>query len=461
MMSARHNAAVIVALVAAGCAVGPEYRRPDVDLPSVYFRAASPAEAESIADVGWWQVFDAPALSALIREALADNLDLRITAAQIAEAQAQVAAARSPIFPQVSGQLVASRGNNNTAFVNASSFVAALALSWEIDLWGRYRYATEAARAQFLATEEGRHGVIVSLVAGVAQQYLTLNGLRQRLGIVEQTARIQRDSLNLVKLLAEHGVQSATEVRQAETQLLTTENQIPAIELSLAQNEDALATLLGKPPRSFDIGPDLPAGTLPPRVPPGIPSGLIERRPDIRQSEQQLVAAHANIGVARALFFPTISLTGSLGRASDVLVGLVDRGGVTTHAVGAAVGIPIFQGGALVANYDIAVARAEQAAEQYRRTIVVALREVSDALVAYDRDGAEVEGNRARVMVAAEYLKLANLRFRAGVISYLEVLDAQRQLFAAQLDLNASEVNQRLAAVLLYRALGGGWNPSG
>jgi len=460
-MSARHNAAVIVALVAAGCAVGPEYRRPDVDLPSVYFRAASPAEAESIADVGWWQVFDAPALSALIREALADNLDLRITAAQIAEAQAQVAAARSPIFPQVSGQLVASRGNNNTAFVNASSFVAALALSWEIDLWGRYRYATEAARAQFLATEEGRHGVIVSLVAGVAQQYLTLNGLRQRLGIVEQTARIQRYSLNLVKLLAEHGVQSATEVRQAETQLLTTENQIPAIELSLAQNEDALATLLGKPPRSFDIGPDLPAGTLPPRVPPGIPSGLIERRPDIRQSEQQLVAAHANIGVARALFFPTISLTGSLGRASDVLVGLVDRGGVTTHAVGAAVGIPIFQGGALVANYDIAVARAEQAAEQYRRTIVVALREVSDALVAYDRDGAEVEGNRARVMVAAEYLKLANLRFRAGVISYLEVLDAQRQLFAAQLDLNASEVNQRLAAVLLYRALGGGWNPSG
>jgi len=460
-MSARHNAAVIVALVAAGCAVGPEYRRPDVDLPSVYFRAASPAEAESIADVGWWQVFDAPALSALIREALADNLDLRITAAQIAEAQAQVAAARSPIFPQVSGQLVASRGNNNTAFVNASSFVAALALSWEIDLWGRYRYATEAARAQFLATEEGRHGVIVSLVAGVAQQYLTLNGLRQRLGIVEQTARIQRDSLNLVKLLAEHGVQSATEVRQAETQLLTTENQIPAIELSLAQNEDALATLLGKPPRSFDIGPDLPTGTLPPRVPPGIPSGLIERRPDIRQSEQQLVAAHANIGVARALFFPTISLTGSLGRASDVLVGLVDRGGVTTHAVGAAVGIPIFQGGALVANYDIAVARAEQAAEQYRRTIVVALREVSDALVAYDRDGAEVEGNRARVMVAAEYLKLANLRFRAGVISYLEVLDAQRQLFAAQLDLNASEVNQRLAAVQLYRALGGGWNPSG
>jgi len=315
---------------------------------------------------------------------------------------------------QVSGQLVASRGNDNTAFVNASSFIAALALSWEIDLWGRYHRATEAARAQLVATEEGRNGVIVSLVAGVAQRYLALNGLHQRLAIVQHTARIQRDSLNLVRLLAEHGVQSATEVRQAETQLLTTENQIPAIELSIAQNEDALATLLGKPPRSFAIGPDLPAGALPPSVPPGIPSQLLERRPDIRQSEQQLVAANANVGVARALFFPTISLTGTLGRASDVLVGLVDRGGVTTHAVGAALGVPIFQGGALVANYDAAVARAEQATEQYRRTIVVALREVSDAL--------------------------ADLCFRAGVISYLEVLDAQRQLFSAQLDLNASEV---------------------
>ena len=187
----RRCAVIVVALIAAGCAVGPDYRCPDVDVPSAYYRGPSPAEAQSIADVGWWQVFAAPALSALIREALADNFDLRITAAQIAEAQAQVAAARSPIFPQVSGQLVASRGNSNTAFVDASSFVAALALSWEIDLWGRYRRATEAARAQLVATEEGRNGVIVSLVAGVAQQqYLALNGLHQRLAIVQQTARI-------------------------------------------------------------------------------------------------------------------------------------------------------------------------------------------------------------------------------------------------------------------------------
>jgi multidrug efflux system outer membrane protein len=449
---------LVGALLVAACTVGPGYERPDVDLPATFFRAPADTSA-SIADVAWWQAFDDPGLVVLIREALSDNLDLRIAAAQIAQAQAQVAAARSPIFPQVSTQASAARGNQNLAFTTTSSFAAALALSWELDLWGRYRSATEAARAQLLATEEGRNGVIVSLVSGVAQQYLTLNGLQQRLAIVKNTAKTQRDSLRLVQLLAEHGVQSAAEVRQAQTQLLTTENEIPAIELSIAQNEDALATLLGKPPHAFDIGTTLAADAVPPRVPAGLPSELLERRPDIREAEQQLVAANANIGVARAQFFPTISLTGALGRASDVLVGLVDHRGVSTHTIDAAIGVPIFQGGALVANYEAAKARAEQAAEQYRRTILVALQEVSDALAAYDRDAAETRGNRDRVFVASDYLKLADLRFRAGVISYLEVLDAQRQLFSAQLDLNASEVNQRLAAVQLYKALGGGWKP--
>jgi len=458
-MPAPSPLAPVAALLVAACTVGPAYQRPDVDLPATYFRAPADTSA-SIADVAWWQVFDDPGLVTLIRAAISDNLDLRIAAAQILEAQAQVAAARSPIFPQVSGQASASRSNQNLAFIGVNSFAAALALSWELDLWGRYRSATEAAQAQLLATEEGRNGVIVSLVSGVARQYLTLNGLKQRLAIVRDTAATQRDSLRLVELLAEQGVQSATEVRQAQTQLLTTQNQIPGIELSVAQNEDALATLLGKPPHSFDIGTALPANAVPPRVPPGLPSELLERRPDIRQAEQQLVAANANIGVARARFFPTISLTGALGRASEVLVGLVDYRGVSTYTIDAAIGVPIFQGGALTANYQAAKARAEQAAEQYRRTILTALQEVSDALAAYDRNAAETHGNRDRVTVAADYLKLADLRFRAGVISYLEVLDAQRQLFSAQLDLNASEVNQRLAAVQLYKALGGGWSPS-
>lgn len=457
MRSLARRAVCVAVLLLAGCNVAP-YQRPDVAVPTAYHGPVPAETAQSIADVAWWEVFADPQLTSLIRESLRDNIDLAIVATQITQAEAQVAAARSPIFPHLSGQGNISRGNNNTAFVTVNSFSAALALSWELDLWGRYRSATEAARANLLATEEARSGVVASLVAGVAQQYLQLNGLRERLEIVRRTASAQRDSLRLVTLLADHGVQSAAEVRQAETQVLTTENQIPALELQSAQTEDALAILLGKPPRSFDVSVRLPPKALPPQVPPGVPSELLERRPDIRQAEQQLIAANANIGVARAQFFPTISLTGALGRASTALAGLVTGSGETTRALTAALGVPIFQGGALVANYESVRAQAEQAALQYRRTVLVALQEVSDALIAYDRDGVEAKGNRDRVAVSTEYLRLANLRFRAGVISYLEVLDAQRQLLAAQLDLNASEVNQRLAAVQLYKTLGGGWN---
>ncbi|HET8876734.1 MAG TPA: efflux transporter outer membrane subunit [Casimicrobiaceae bacterium] len=453
---ARH-AACLAAIALSACTLTPPYHRPDAGVPDAYHGPVHEATARSIADVGWWNVFGDPRLVALIRDALSGNLDLAIVAAQITQAEAQVSAARSPIFPQVTGQGQAQRSNETPPFATSNSFVAALALSWELDFWGRYRSATEAARARLLATEEARSGIIASLVAGVAQQYLTLNALHQRLDIVNRTAAAQRDSLRLVKLLAEHGVQSATEVRQAESQVLTTQNQLPAIERQLGATEDALAVLLGKSPRAFDIPATLPADALPPDVPAGLPSELLERRPDIRQAEQQLIAANANIGVARAQFFPSISLTGSLGRASEALAGLVTSQGITVHALGLAATAPIFEGGALVANERIARAQAEQAAAQYRRTVLVALQEVSDALIAYDRDAAEVKGNRDRVAVSQEYLRLANLRFRAGVISYLEVLDAQRQLFSAQLDQNASELNQRLAIVQLYKALGGGW----
>ena len=458
----KHRASIasfVAATALAGCSLAPPYHRPDATVPAAYHGPMQEATARSIADVPWWNVFRNAQLASLIREALAGNLDLAVVAAQITQAEAQVRAARSPIFPQLNAQAQAQRGNATAPFVTQNSFVAALALSWEIDFWGRYRSATEAARANLLATEEARRAIIASLVAGVAQQYLQVNALQQRLDIVNRTSAAQRDSLRLVKLLAEHGVESAAEVRQAETQVLTTENQIPAIERQIGQTEDALAVLVGKPPQAFDIGAALPDDTLPPQVPAGLPSELLERRPDIRQAEQQLIAANANIGVARAQFFPSISLTGTLGRASEALAGLVTNRGITVHALAAAANVPIFEGGALVANAQIARAQAEQATAQYRRTVLAALQEVSDALVGYDRDAAEVKGNRDRVAVAEEYLRLSNERFRAGVISYLEVLDAERQLFSAQLDLNASEVNQRLAVVQLYKALGGGWKP--
>jgi multidrug efflux system outer membrane protein len=446
------------ALLLAACNLGPAYSRPDLDLPGAYRNTVPEQDARSIADVPWWQVFDDPQLVELIGEALRDNLDLAIAAAQIVEAEAQVTVARAPIFPRLDAQGQATRGNRDAALsTTASSFLAALALSWEIDLWGRYLRATEAARANLLATEEGRAAVVASLVAGVAQQYLQLKGLRQRLDVIERTATAQRDSLRLVTLLARQGVQSAAEVRQAESQLLATEAQLPGIMRLIAQSEDALAILLGKPPRAFDVDASVPGLALPPRVPAGIPSELVERRPDIRQAEQRLVAANANVGVARAQFFPSISLTGTLGRASAALRDLVTGDGTTVHSISAGLTQPLFSGGALVANYDAARARAEQAALAYRRTVLVALQEVCDALAAYERDIEETETNRQRVAVTSESLRLAQLRFRSGVASYLEVLDAERQLLSAQLDLNASGLNQRIAAVQLYKALGGGW----
>lgn len=271
----------------------------------------------------------------LIEEALRDNLDMAIAAAQIMEAQAQLAAARSPIFPQVSGQGDVTRGNDNNLNRTVSTFFAALALSWEIDFWGRYARATEAARAALLASEEGRASVIASLVAAVAQQYLQLKGLRQRLQVVQRTAEAQRDSLRLVSLLARQGVQSDAEVAQAENELLATESQVPGLERQIVQAEDALAVLLGKPPRAFEASAELPVATLPPEVPAGVPSELLERRPDVRQAEQQLVAANANIGVARAQFFPSIALTGVLGRTSDTLRGVVSGRGESLASLSA------------------------------------------------------------------------------------------------------------------------------
>jgi outer membrane protein, multidrug efflux system len=449
---------VCAALSLSGCIVGPDYRRPDLDMPAQHRYAGPDAATESIADTPWWALFGDPLLVRLVEEALQSNLDLRIAAAQILEAQAQIVLARAPLYPQVSAQLQAIRTNNNALQETATSFLGALNVSWAIDFWGRYARATEAARALLLATEEGRRAVIATLVSSVGQTYLQLTGLRQRLDIVRRTADTQRDSLRLVTLLARQGVQSAAEVRQAEGQLLSTESQIPSLERQIAQTEDALALLTGSPPRGFESGNGMPALAVPPAVPTGLPSALLDRRPDIRQAEQQLVSANANIGVARAQFFPSISLTGLLGRVSPTLHALVGAGGRGIGALDGLAGLPIFTGGALTANYEIARARAEQAALSYRRTVLTALQEVSDALVAYDRNRAEAQENQRLVAVTSESLRLATLRFRSGVISYLEVLDAQRQLFSAQLNLNTAELNRRLAAVQLYRALGGGWS---
>jgi outer membrane protein, multidrug efflux system len=456
-MSTLRLAAGLGVLLATGCAVGPDYHRPDLNLPGSY-RAAPATSARSIADVGWWEVFGDAQLVNLIEEALRDNLDLAIAAAQILEAEANLEAARAPLFPQAAGQVQANRGNETPPYTTTNTFIAALALSWEIDFWGRYRRATEAARASLRATEDGRRAIISSLVANVALQYLQLTSLRQSLAIVQRTAAAQRDSLRLVTLLARQGVQSAAEVAQAKSQLLSTESQIPGLDRQISQSEDALAILLGKPPRAFATATALPVFPAAPQIPAGIPSELLERRPDVRQSEQQLIAANANIGVAKAQFFPSLSLTGSLGRVSDTLHGLTQGGG-EQHALAVTVNQPIFQGGALLANYRAAEALAQQALLSYRRTILIALQQVADDLVAYDRYGVEAETNRQLVESAKESLRLVQLRFRSGVDAYVDVLVAQQTLLSAELNLNASETNQRVSVIQLYQALGGGWTP--
>jgi len=444
-------------LLAIGCTVGPDYHRPDLGLPQSYRAAPATSAQGSVADIAWWNLFGDPQLISLIEEALRDNLDLAVAAAQTLQAEAGVEAARSPLFPQLSAQGQAARGNQAPPYTTTNSFIAALALSWEIDFWGRYRRATEAARASLRATEEGRRAIVSSLVANVALQYLQLAELRESLAIVERTASAQRDSLRLVTLLARQGVQSAAEVAQAQSQLLSTESQIPGLERLASQTEDALAVLLGKSPGAFDtVRP--PVFAVEPEIPPGVPSELLERRPDIRQAEQDLIAANANIGVAKAQFFPSMSLTGSFGRASDTLRGLVHDSG-DQHALAASVNQPIFQGGALVANYRAADALAQQALLAYRRAILIALQQVADALTACQRFAEEAETNRKLVESAKESLRLVQLRFRSGVDAYIDVLDAQRTLLAAELNLNASETNQRVSVVQLYQALGGGWNP--
>jgi outer membrane protein, multidrug efflux system len=451
--------ALALALAGGGCTVvGPDYSRPQTPAPAAFHRAES-VDPKSIADLGWWELFRDPALTALIEQAIAGNLDVQLAASRVNEARTQITQARAGGLPSVSTGVdttPTALGRNDTL---TSNFLGGLFVNWEIDFWGKYARATEAARASMLANEESRRNVVASLVAGVAQQYFQIQTLAETLVITRRTADAQRESLRITGLLARQGLSTDADVRQAESQLFTTENRVPSLERQLAQAEHALAILLGTPPRSFAIGDARPRLVEAPAIPTGLPSALLERRPDIRQAEQQLVAANARVGEAKAKFFPSITLTGAFGRLSTSLHDLASGGpqAAVVRSLGADVLLPLYSGGALTANYDATLARLDQAVITYRKTILVALQEVSDSLVAYERYGAEVAGNRKRIDAAREVLRLGESRFRAGVTSYLEVLDAQRQLLAAETDLATSALNERVAVVQLYKALGGGW----
>jgi multidrug efflux system outer membrane protein len=445
---------LLVAAALGACAVGDDYRRPPVDAPAAYRGTAAPGP--SLASRDWRAVFTDPGQQSLIEQALAGNLDLQLAAARIREAQAGVIIARSGALPNVAVALNTSPIARLPGDTLSSSFLLAGLLNWEIDLWGRIRRGTEAAAGDLAAREAARDGAQVSLVASVAGLHFDIAGLREVLARTEASAALQADSLRLMQRRNAAGIVSAAEVRQSEALLAATQARLPELQRQIVAAENALALLLGRAPAALEL--PAPQLALPAALPAGLPSELLERRPDLREAEQQLLAANARVGEAKALMLPTLSLTGTLGLISTSLQDLLSNG-ATVASLGPNATQSLYAGGALGANRDAAIARLDQTLLVYRSTVLNALREVSDALVAYQRSGEQLELEQVRVTAQRESLRLADKRFTAGVVSFIEVLDAQRGLLAAETDFVNARLARQRALVQVYRALGGGWQP--
>ena len=448
-----------------GCKVGPNYNRPLVQPPTAYRDLSEnpqvQAQAASYADLPWWQVFQDPRLQELIRTALKQNYDLRIATERINEARAQVAITRSNLFPQVQGSGDFSGGKEHNFQTKSNFLTLTTDAAFQLDLFGKLRRATEASRAQLLATEDARQTVILTLVSDVASDYFALLQLDLQLQITRNTVAAQEASVKLTKLRVDHGVATKLDVLQAQQTLDTANAQIPDLERQIAQEENAISILLGNYPQAVPRGLPLVEQPLPPEVPPGLPSTLVERRPDIREAEQFLVAANAEIGVAKAQFFPQISLTGSGGGAfgrSSAFSGLMNSQlGIWSY--GAQVSQPIFTGGALRGNLRAAESQHQQALIAYRQAIQQAFGDVSDALIGYQKFHEVRLRQEDTVADLQESVRLSNMRYKGGTTTYLEVLDGQRSLFSAELTLAQARGTEYQSLVQLYRALGGGWKP--
>ena len=454
---------LLIALLISGCTVGPDYKRPSAVVPTE-FRAVSPeaskAEAASLGDQKWWDVFRDDQLQSLIRTAIQQNYDVRIAATRVLEAQAQLGITRSNQFPSVSGgaNLSAQRTSQSIIFpaIEQSTGQLNLSAAWQLDFWGQYRRATEAARASLLATEWGRRAVISSLVSSVASAYFQLRALDLQLELSENALTARRESLRLTSVLADHGNTSELDVRQAEQLVYTASEEIPDLERLIQQQENLLSTLLGNNPGPITRGLALTEQPHPPEVPAGIPSELLERRPDIRQSEQVLIAANAQIGVARAAYYPQIALTTSGGFQSDALARLFGGPAGLWSFAGSLVQ-PIFTAGRIRSGVRLAEAEQQEAVLSYQQTIQQSFREVSDALIGY-RKLREFREQQELLTASAEgAAHLSNIRYKGGVTSYLEVLTNETNYFSAELNLAQAQANELLALVQLYQALGGGW----
>lgn len=460
LMKCGYRLFTVLLILLAGCKFGPNYKRPKVDTPSVYRADPQAAQGVSIAEEKWWTLFQDAELQQLIRTSLAENYDVRIAAARILQAQAALGITRADQFPAITaGASAASQRIPETVVgpaANTSSSVASLSLFWELDFWGKFRRATEAARANLLATEWGQRAVITSLVSSVASAYYQLRELDLEMEISRQTLASRQESLRLVKVRQQGGVTSMMDVRQSEQLVYFAAASIPDLERRIEQQENFISVLIGKNPGPITRGKPLGENAIPATVPVGLPSTLLERRPDIIQAEQLLVAANARIGVAKAAYFPQIALTGTGGYQSSSLANLFTIEGGFWNA-GAQLTQPIFEGGRIRSGVRLSEAQQQEAALFYKQTIQLAFREVSDSLVAYAKNQEFRQQEELLTQAAEDATRLSNARYNGGAVSYLEVLDSDTRYFSARLNLAQAVLNERLALVQLYSALGGGW----
>jgi len=456
---------VVATAVLAGCAIGPDYKRPRVAEPPT-FRGQVTTEAASLADAPWWEIFQDPILKGLIREALLNNYDAAIAAARVQEARANFRVARSDLFPSLDYGVSAGRakltpgiaGSPGGPAPNATNFYSAtMSMSWELDIWGRIRRSTEAARATLFATEDARRGVWLTLVSDLAQAYFQLLELDIQLQIARSSTEAYQNTYNLFLDRFNLGVASKLETSRALGALGDAQATIPQLESDVVAKENQLSILLGKAPGPIPRGQPMYAQPVVPAVPVGLPSALLERRPDLRQAEEQLVAANARIGVAKAEFFPKFSLTALFGTSSPEVSALTG-GSATIWAVAGVFSGPLFNAGRTLGTYRASIAQWEQARLAYEQAVLTALREVSDALTALGKlNDAEASQDTA-VKALAEAVEHATDRYRQGLANYFEVLEALQQLYPAQTTLAQIRRNRLVAYVQLYKALGGGWN---
>jgi len=456
--------AALLAVAFTACTVGPNYHRPQVEVPDSYRGApaveAQTAEAASLADEKWWEVFQDQELQGLIRTALANNYDVRIAATRVLQGQAQLGITRADQFPSLgAGANITSVRNPTIGPIPAYEFTTGeitATAAWNLDFWGKYRRATEAARANLLASEWSRRQVISTLVASVASSYFQLRQLDLALDISRRTLASRKESLELTSLLTEHGIDTMLDQRQAEELVYTASAQIPDLERQVAQQENNISLLLGHNPGPIARGLKLAEQPHAPEVPAGLPSSLLERRPDIRQVEAELIAANARIGVARAAYFPQISLTGTAGFQSSALSNLFTGEQGVWSLVGGLTQ-PIFEGGRLKSNVRLAEAQQQQMLLTYQQTIKGAFRDVANALVAY-RKNREFRIEQEKLTAASQdAARLSEMRFKAGVSDYLEVLTNETNYFSNELTLAQARFSEVQALVQLYQVLGGGW----